>query len=782
MAKHRKAKAMPIPAALKNAPRWVCWKAVERNGKQTKMPVQTDGRPASTTDPATWTDYPAAATAAARFSGIGFVLGDGFAGVDLDNCLGEDGQPQPWAADIIARLDSYAETSPSGKGVKVFILGCPEDKGRRKAVESGEVEVYSTGRFFTVTGQHLPGTPEEPQHRPAQFQALAESIAPTPPETPPTPPPQPVQLQDQEILERMFTAKNGGTVKQLWHGGWKAAGYESQSQADAALCSHLAWWTGGDEARMDALFRQSGLYREKWERDDYRAATFKLALSGLTSYYDPDKKRPPPPNVDKETGEVLPDGKPMPPDPNAFPRTDAGNAELFAALHGQLIRYGHLQGRWLVFRTGLHWQDDADGHVRRLAVKTARARLRAAADLEDDKERKEAVKFAFQCENKGRLDAMLELAKSTHPVADPGTGWDEQPWLLGVANGVICLRTGELRRGRPQDKITKASPVAYDPEAQSPRWHKFLDEIFQQDDAVIEFAQRAAGYSLAGVAAEQVFFLLYGKGSNGKGVFVETLRHVLGPYAWDAGMTAFMDMGKTQPHEEALAELAGRRMVTASETKERLKLNEQRLKGLSHGDMMSARHMHKSRFEFQPVCTIWLSANHRPRVDDDSDGFWRSARMIPFLRQFLGEERDKMLAKKLKEEAEGILAWAVLGCLKWQRDGLGDAESVSKATLEWKGDADPLAEFVETRCLTGEGLEASGSALWGAYCDWCESERLPSRERITRAMFGRRMAERFTAKHLGTKANRRRGFAGVALLYEEEPEAAQKTSERRDFF
>ena len=151
--------------------------------------------------------------------------------------------------------------------------------------------------------------------------------------------------------------------------------------------------------------------------------------------------------------------------------------------------------------------------------------------------------------------------------------------------------------------------------------------------------------------SEQCFFLLHGAGANGKSVFLAAMRYILGPYAFDPGFGVFESASRFSPHPEQLAVLAGRRFVTASETCENTRLNEQRLKVLAHGDPTSARHMYGSRFEFVPECKIWLAVNHKPQVNDDSFGFWRSARLIPFNRQFVDERADKHLIDKLKAEA-----------------------------------------------------------------------------------------------------------------------------------
>lgn len=222
-----------------------------------------------------------------------------------------------------------------------------------------------------------------------------------------------------------------------------------------------------------------------------------------------------------------------------LPNTDAGNAELFARLHGDGVRFDHRRQRYLAW-AGHWWADDPDGEVHRLAKATVRQRgLEALTTIEDIDQRAKAVKFAIGSESRQRLDALLALAKHEQPIADAGENWDADPWLLGVANGVVDLKTGRLRDGRPQDRITLHSDVAFDSEATCPRWERFLDEVFDGNAELIDFIQVAVGYSLTGDTREQCHFHANGPGSNGKDVFLTPLRRIAGSYAYNAPFSMF---------------------------------------------------------------------------------------------------------------------------------------------------------------------------------------------------------------------------------------------------
>jgi putative DNA primase/helicase len=275
-----------IPHAMLQERRWVCWRYAQRDGKWTKVPCQPDGRPAKSDDPATWTTWERTSDAANRYGalGVGFMLGGGWIGIDLDHCRDpQTGAIEPWAQAIVDRLRSYAEASPSGTGVHVLCRGALPPGRRRK----GQIEVYDSGRFFTITGARLNQFGAE--DRTAELAALHAEVfgqngrqART--EAPGGNAGAGVELDDQALICRALAAKDGGKFARLWAGQWQGE-YASPSEADLGLASLLAFWTGGHAARIDRLFRQSGLYRPKWERDDYREATIARALEGQTDFY-----------------------------------------------------------------------------------------------------------------------------------------------------------------------------------------------------------------------------------------------------------------------------------------------------------------------------------------------------------------------------------------------------------------------------------------------------------------------------------------------------------------
>lgn len=288
-----------VPAELQDRRHWVLWRLEKGRGKRkpTKVPYTSRGAHAKSTDPASWCSLEEALAALTRrrLDGVGFVFaGDGLVGVDLDHCRdAETGALAPWATAILADLASYTEVSPSGTGVHVLVRCSLAGPGRKRPVcEEGAhpeaaIEIYDRARYFTVTGRRLPEYPTVVEARQEALERIYASMEARGRKAPaPVLPPPPGTLADDEVIRRAFGARNGAALLRLWEGDTSGHAGDD-SAADLALCSHLAFWCRGDVAQMDRLFRRSGLYREKWERQDYRDWTLAKALEGRTVFYEP---------------------------------------------------------------------------------------------------------------------------------------------------------------------------------------------------------------------------------------------------------------------------------------------------------------------------------------------------------------------------------------------------------------------------------------------------------------------------------------------------------------
>lgn len=434
--------------------------------------------------------------------------------------------------------------------------------------------------------------------------------------------------------------------------------------------------------------------------------------------------------------------------PSRFPCTDAGNAELFADLYGGCVRFDHKQGRWLIWSEGQsRWTEDTTARHRVLMKNTARRRFKMAASLPNSSEpaiaeRRRQAAWAIRSEGSYQIGAALKEAKSVEPICDDGEGWDAAPWLFGVRNGIVDLRTGKLRQGGQQDRITKFSPVAFDPAAKCPRFEQFLDEVFLGDSDLIAYVQKAAGYSLTGSTQEQCLLACYGEGSNGKTTFLEVMLYVEGDYGLDLPFSVLEAKRYGSTPGEGV-NLPGARFAKAVEVREGRRLDEARVKSWTGGDTITVRPLYTNSFSFHPTHKLWLAFNHKPEIADDSPAMWRRVRLIPFDHTFDSQQADKGLLDKLKSEASGILNWAIAGCLAWQNDGLKSPAAVEAATSEYQEESDPLAPFFEDCCEPDISYSVTKGELLSAYWNWCTANkgRPVSRNNFYRAMKGRGFSE-----------------------------------------
>lgn len=421
---------------------------------------------------------------------------------------------------------------------------------------------------------------------------------------------------------------------------------------------------------------------------------------------------PPPPTSEEPPTDEAPQ--------DAAHRTDMGNARRFVTQFGRDARYVAVWKRWLVW-DGRRWlRDETDAAIRK-AKETVRGIYAEAARCEDDVERKELVKWGLRSEADSRVRAMLSQAESEPELAMSPTDFDRHPWLLNVENGVIDLRTGDLRPHSREDYLTQLAPARYDPAATLPRWDSFIATVTGGDEALAAFLRRAVGYTLTGATTEEKLFFLHGPTRTGKSTFIEAIKATIGEYARTADFETFLKKTATGGPRDDIADLAGSRLVCSVEVDDGKKLAEGLVKTITGGDAIKARHLYSHAFTFLPQFKLWLAANHEPRVDASDGAMWSRILRIPF--NHTPERRDPALKVALRDPSiagPAILAWAVRGCLEWQRDGLGVPAAVEAATEEYRANMDPLAGFLEERCVIGPQCVVPVAVLYQAYQSWAQ--------------------------------------------------------------
>ncbi|MBZ0104613.1 MAG: DUF5906 domain-containing protein [Sulfuricella denitrificans] len=439
--------------------------------------------------------------------------------------------------------------------------------------------------------------------------------------------------------------------------------------------------------------------------------------------------------------------------------TDAGNARRLVRYHGSDIRFVPEFKNWLIWDSR-RWLMDDDGAIMRRSKDTATliySEARQAAEAANTDKAKQLASHAGKTQHINRLKAMIELAQSEAGIPIHQSELDRDNWLLGVSNGVVNLRTGLLREPRREDLITKLAFTIYDPNAKCPIFLGFIARTMGGKQALVDFIQRAVGYSFTGETTEQCLFFLYGSGQNGKSTLLNVIKEMLGDYAMQCPAETLMVKQSSGNASNDIARLRGARFVATSETEEGRRFAETMIKQLTGQDTISARFLFAEFFEFLPNFKIWLAANHKPVIRGDDFAIWRRIRLIPFTVTIPPEEKDSALPEKLRNELPGILAWAVQGCLEWQRQGLNPPEEVLAATEEYKNEMDLIGKWLEECCIVTTHATAKASSLYNSYKQWVEDN---GGYPISGTKFGLKMGERgFKKEKSGTMT-----YYGVGIL------------------
>lgn len=708
-----------IPAELKALPQWILWKFEMRNGKQTKIPCQASGEMAQANNRRTWSTFATAVKyyLEGNYDGIGFVFSrqDNYIGIDIDKCV-TDGKTNAFATEIIDTLDSYTEFSPSGKGIHIIIKGSlPQSVlgTGRKNTKHG-LEIYSYGRFFTFTGnrensndvydrtdelaevfeQYFDDSDIQGRVNLAEFEKDE------------------IKISNEALWERMFRSKNGDEIRSMYNGNLIN---DDHSATDLALCNHLAFWTGKSATRMDAMFRETSLIRDKWDvihfsdtNETYGERTIGVAISSTSTTILDNKQQFEEFSFDfihEDVAEVVED-KPK----RKFKLTEMGNAERIAYEYGHVIKYINDIG-WFIW-DGKRWKVDTKKEIERITAKV----LRSLSKSEDEAE----AKWSRMCE---RRNIRMNSIKDLMPLV-PGerTDFDKHKYLLNVENGIVDLKTGKLLQHDRELGLTKITNIAFDENAKCPEWLKFLDQIFLGDQALVEYMQRLIGYSLTGDISEQIMMFLVGGGSNGKSTFINTIKDLMGDYGKQAKSDTFIKKKETGANND-IARLVGSRFVSAIESEEGEKLADSFVKQITGGEPVLARFLRQEFFEFIPEFKVFFTTNHKPIIGGLDEGIWRRVKLIPFNLSLPAHKRDKRLPEKLSLEMPGILNWAIEGCMKWQRDGLKEPKVVAEATGKYKDDMDILAPFLDEICYVdereNESIMIEAKELYNTYERWC---------------------------------------------------------------
>ena len=750
-----------IPDELKALPNWVVWQYEHHGGRRTKVPYNAITRQrAKSNDPATWNTWEEVTQNAPKWAhGVGFMFSESpYIGVDIDHCL-DGGEKEKAAVRLVEMLGTYAEVSPSGEGL--HMIGRAElERGFRNK----DIEVYPSGRYFTVTGDIYQGYSAIEDIQDQLLGLLDAEKSATKPET--------AQMQNypnttqtisnniDEVIERIRRSRQAGLFSALFDRGDVSLYDGDDSSADIALMNMLPFWTGGDIPLMIEIFSRSALaQREKWSREDYRMRTAKAAIKTWNGKTYKGSNR-----VQETIAECC-KGEKIPTELIAglmdYDLTDLGNAERLKHLYRDKCLYVEENGHWYTW-TGQKWAQESGKEGIPLYDKASNAlrltyalaedtfSVNPAADKDEEKRRAHMLSYFKKSQNLQPTKNCISRARTLFLTSVET--FDENPYLLNCPNGTVDLRTGELKPHDLNDHITMVTRAAYNPGKKSDMWEYVLQSVIPDVD-MRKWLKRFIGYSLYGLTSEEKFLFLYGHGGSGKGTFIESIGHVLGDYAGtmdiDTILTARNDAGDGGQATPQLAKLVGKRLILTSESGAGRKFNSARLKLITGGDRITARFLHGNPFEFSPQFTLVMSSNYKPALTDTTDeGMRRRLVIAPF--DTVLEQKDITLKYELKTNTditESILAWCVEGAQEWYLNGLGETPArIKKVMGDYYTDNDIIGQFIDECCVTGEGCREKPKTLLRAFNEWLEEGRGVTLRTFTDQMEARGYRRKHTEK------------------------------------
>ena len=443
---------------------------------------------------------------------------------------------------------------------------------------------------------------------------------------------------------------------------------------------------------------------------------------------------------------------------------DVFNANRFSKKYEGTLIFSQQRGEWYEFKNHA-WRSDELRYVTQHAISVTKDIMLDAAKKMIDaaqgggksalEEAEELIRHAKQSQNKARLDAMISIAQTSSAMAVSQAVMDGVDMLLGVKNGVLELDNAIFRDGCARDYITRQTGCEFDSEAECPAWLGFLEEV-QPDPDVRAWLQRFAGYCLTGRIDEQIFAVNHGLGANGKSVFWDTLRKLLGGYATTSQFDTFVEKNSNDSIRNDIARLDKVRLVIANEGQHGARLDEGIVKQVTGGDEITARFLHREFFTFKPKFKVILVTNHKPVISGNDHGIWRRVVLVPWSVTIPAEHRDRRLADKLDVELQGILNWALDGLQKYKEVGLCDLPAaLIKANAEYRRDSDVIGLWLEECAVLDEHALTPNDVVRNSYQKWAgENGHKP----IASRTLWQRLTERGIVEHRNSKMRGRKGI------------------------
>lgn len=739
-----------IPQELKGLKCWVGYRLVPReNGKYDKVPINPyTGGGAMPNNPTTWATFREAVEAVGKYklSGIGFMFSkeDPYIGIDIDNCIGSNGDLSEQAKDIINLINSYTEKSVSGSGVHILCKG--KIPCSRKDNKTG-IEVYDSSRFFVVTGDILEDSITKIENRTEEVERFynkyfpskikKEDINPKYQQIPI----QQIQLASsiknasnskyEDALERAFKSRNGSKIQALFNGDLTEYNGD-HSAADMAMANYLAFYTNKDSVEMDNLIRNSGLYRPKWDEvhysngQTYGQAIIQKAVNDCTATYDPlDYYRN---NLQSNNHNT---NVPIYYEVNPLTGRKKINSGLLARHLLNQYQAINVEDTFYLYKDGVY-KPITKGERYAIIKQFVEDRYITTSILKDTE---------FQWVHDISIKKNIQQINST-------------PYIINLKNGLFDLINKQVLPHTPQYLNTIQINVAFDPNAKCPTFMKFLEESVDAD--TISLIQELLGYMLIPITVAQKSFIIVGPSNTGKSTFLKVIQNILGEenvsnIAWQN----LSDRFKTAELHNKLANLCADLPSKPIEDTGIFKM-------LTGEDSILAERKYGDPFSFNNVARLLFSCNSLPPTFDKSDAFYNRLIIIPFNNKIV--QINPFLSKELEQEKDGIFIWALEGLYRLIQNNFKFTENkaIEEILNNYKEEQSNIQYFIKEKCILGPDKYVQSQHFYNEYKKFCLENNLRalSIQKFTSELISNNPT--ITKKQVGT--SRTRCFSGVELL------------------
>lgn len=738
-----------IPEELRQLHQWVVWGVSGAALKCPHNPVNL--QKAGAGQSSTWGSFEAAVqqVQAGSAQGIGFEFHDNdIVGIDLDHVVNpETGVIESWAADVVKQLDSYTEYSPSGTGLHIFVYGKLPGNKHKYVVDKPTqqaIEMYENKRYFTVTGSvfHDSGIKERRAEIVALYTSFFERAT-----------DKPAASSKQNTAPHLITEtdflhvglEKDTALKSLWNGERKT---NDESANDIALMNKLSYWCNCELGRMIEAFilsphtqQKDEEHQRKLQRDDYLQRTAEESARKCNRTAAEDNAEFLRQKASRKQDAAALCGAAITLDElKYYPLNDIGTARLFSRVMGDVAVYMPEYKKWRVYDNGV-WKNDVGDVLIESRVKAFVGVIQGLIPPEPEQKR-ECIDDVVEQQMNGIMndewaahrgyykqytkrkyretlikDARSEMHAFVHE-------FDRESHLFNLKNGTLNLNTMQLQPHNPADRLSLMADVSFSPTAQCERFARFIEEITEYKTERAQMLQKALGYALKGDANEECYFTAIGeKTRNGKGTLFDTVLQIFGTYGSQIAFDTIARSGAKDGSRATpdVARLIHTRLVLANEPEKGVYLNEALLKQLTGNDDVTARPLYGDTIQFKPAFKLFITANSKPSVSDDSLFASGRVKLLPFTKHFDEESRDTHLKASFREEANksAILNWLIQGYVKYNYEGLKNTAEMDELTTEYRKENDIVGSFLEEKVVLDTQERLTMTRLTSSYREWC---------------------------------------------------------------